>query len=365
MYIFLAIIIWLLVNYFTGGLSFYTLLCVLAWVFLIMPSLLKFKLWDFKLLKDNKKIVFLNIFLNFLVIPSLFFSIWYAFFGDSKIIYALLFLWLIPWWWMLFNWINKSSGNIKLWFSIFFLNMIIFTILFFPLNNFLENKAISLNQNNSVEQNKELDFLKKLNNENKKPCPLHNLMWWWNDDKINSLNKPCPLWTVSSWIVDCNTTWWHINPIAIIVVLIILPFLISRIILLSDKISNFIIPKISNISQIATFFIIWYIFSLKELNIIFSVSILKILTILWVLALIYFIFYSITFLISKKINVSADLKPTLFWWVATRFLTMWLIFSFAYSSMFWVDFILVIALAYFIQISFSYLFYFLIKKYVR
>gem|GEM_PF-2298058 len=43
---------------------------------------------------------------------------------------------------------------------------------------------------------------------------------------------------------------------AIIIVLVIIPFLISRIVLLNTKITNFLTPKISILSQVATFFIV-------------------------------------------------------------------------------------------------------------
>ncbi len=370
MYAFLAIIIWLVINYFYWWFEFNPLLCFLWWLFLVMPSLLKFKLSDLKILFDKK--YRLNVLLNFIfwfiIIPSIFFFVWYLFFWNSAISYAMMFLWLLPWWWMLFNLINKNWWDIKIWASLFIFNLILFVIIFFPLNHFLSysrEKIKNTTNENQISNNvNNLDFLNKLNEKNeKKHCLIADI---WKDIKDNVSNWwACPIEKTT--LVKCNMWDFSINPMAIIVVLVIIPFLISRIILFSSqKITNFLIPKISIISQIALFFIILYIFTLKDINPIFSVELTKLFLIFIWLFVSYFIVYLILYFVFFKLNkwINNDIKVSLFLNLWVRFLTMWLVFSFIYIEAFWIDFILVIAISYLVQPIFTIIFSNFIKKWL-
>lgn len=366
MYIFIAIIIWLIINYFTWWLDFNPILCFLWGLFLVMPSLLKFKFSDLKVLFEKKSrfLVFLNLIIWFILIPWIFFGVWYMFFWVSSITYAMMFLWFLPWWWMLFNFINKNWWDIKIWVSLFIINLIIFTIIFFLLNHFLLSKWEKLKniETEKTQTQSSLLFLNDLNKNDQKHCLLRDI---WN--KINENNQEnkqfCPI-EKTTWI-SCGMWKMDINPMAIIIVLVIIPFLISRIVLLNTKITNFLTPKISILSQVATFFIVWYIFTLKDISPIFSVEIFKILSIFWWLFLSYLIIYFILyFIIFKNNKAELDIKISVFLNNWIRFLTMWLIFSFIFAENFWIDFVLVIAIAYITQPIFTLLFSNLIKKWL-
>jgi hypothetical protein len=327
MHIFIAIAFWLLINHLTWWLDFNTMLCFFAGIFLIMPPLLNFKVKDFLLLKDFKAVLLLDIVLNFVIIPFLFFYIWYLFLWDTSATYALLLLWFLPWWWMLFSWIQKTWWNIKFSFPIFFLNILIFSSIFFQLNVFLEQKWEEISNRNI-----ENIFI----NKNEEACFLDTLTY----GKVN-----CGLWSSMK-----------VNPISIIIVLIIVPFILSRIILISEKFTNLIKPKIKIISQIATFTIITYIFSLKSMNVIFDTSYFTIFKFLWIILLIYVVVYTMIYTISFSKLIDKEINIALFWNSATRFITLWLILSFIYKDLFWVDFLLIMSLWYIVQISLSYIF---------
>lgn len=366
MYIFIAIIIWLIINYFSWWFNFNPLLCFLWGLFLVMPSLLKFKFSDLKILFEKKSrfLIILNIIIWFIIIPLIFFVIWYIIFWNSSITYAMMFLWFLPGWWMLFNFINKNWWEVKIWASLFILNLIIFTIIFFPLNHLLITQWEKLKNTNILKTDIQSTtwFLNDLNKKDEKHCLLQDI---WNKVKENiPENKQfCPI-EKTTW-VSCSMWKMDINPMAIIVVLVIIPFLISRFVLLNAKATNFLLPKISILSQGATFFIVWYIFTLKDINPIFSVEIIKLLTIFVWLFISYLIIYLISyFLIFKTNNSDLDIKVSVFLNNWIRFLTMWLVFSFIFAGTFWIDFVLVIALAYLTQPIFTLIFSNLIKKWL-
>ncbi|MFA5917509.1 MAG: hypothetical protein WC850_04750 [Candidatus Gracilibacteria bacterium] len=324
MHIFIAIAFGLLINHLTGGLDFNTMLCFFAGIFLIMPPLLNFKVKDFLLLKDFKAILLLDIVINFVLIPFLFFCIGFIFLGNAAGTYALLLLGFLPGGGMLFSWIQKTGGNIKFSFPIFFLNILIFSSIFFQLNIFLEQKG------------------EEISNKN-----IENLF-------INKNEEACFLDTLTYGSVNCSFgSEGGVNPISIIIALIIFPFLLSRIILVSEKLTNFLKPKIKIISQIATFTIITYIFSLKSMNIIFDTNYFTIFKFLGIILLIYVVVYTMIYMISFSNLINKDINIALFWNSATRFITLGLILSFIYKDLFGVDFLLIMSLGYIVQISLS------------
>jgi predicted Na+-dependent transporter len=364
MLIFFALIIWLVINYTTWGFDFNQNLCIVAGLFLIMPSLLKFHFKDLAYFKNHKKIFFINLFFNFVLLPFIFLGIWYLFFWANPIVFAFLLLWMIPGWWLLISWVMNSNWNVKLAFSLFLVNLFIFSILFIPFakvldtvwekvveekakqEKIIQKKEKNLseilnynfnNQNNFLEKN-----IKKEEKEKTKWCVISKI----------SEKMACPvLWKV----------WASKSAFIALFVLIILPFIISRFILISNKLSNFLIPKIQIISKIATFFIIAYIFSIKEVNNIFTSEISLVIKLSLAIILIYLIVYRITYFLHKKIWNNPDTNA-FFWNSTTRFLTLWLIFSFFYVKTFWTEFLLVFVIAYFVQIIGSNIIFMKMKK---
>lgn len=314
-----AIILWLSVNYITGWLPFYSLLCVFASLFLIMPSLLKFDIKDFSLLKKYKELTFLNIGINFIFVPLTFFLLWKFVFSEIYISYAFLLLGFLSGGGMLLHWIGRYQGDKKLGFLFFMLNIFIFSlVVFYPLNTLIQGEGSRYS----------LVFIKTWGGYN------------------------CVFGALTGWYVSCVTQGGQISPLFSLLVLTIFPFFLSRLIRFIKPINRFLENKIQTISQGAIFAVIFYIFSLKQLHSVFSLSAVFLLQVLFTLAIGYIVVYLslyalYVFLWKKKEHMA------LFWIGATRFITLGFVFSFVYSTFFWVKFLVIFVMAYFIQIFFS------------
>lgn len=332
MLIFVAIVIWILINYFTWWLDFYSILCICAGIFVIMPSLLKFNFSDLKIIFKHKMLFFINLVFNFVILPAIFVGIWYLFGLSDVILYALFLLWILPWGWLLMSWVLKTNWSSKLAFSFFLFNLIVFTFLFFPMNSYFEEKwnQIIENQNINSEQ-------------------------WYFWTAVNN-DFSCIISTISPDSVSCFSDSWWASPFTAILVLIIIPFIISRFVLLSKTVTKVIQSKIRLISSISTFFIIWYIFSLKQINSIFLIDLWLLLNVWLSIFISYVLIYLLWFLV-YKISWSDINSNSVFWNITVRFITLWLIFSFIYSTVFWIWFTVVFVLAYFIQILLSTIFW--------
>lgn len=331
MNIVIAIITWLVVNFFLWWFEFNSMLCFLAGLFLIMPALLKFDFKDLFILKKYKLITFLNLVFNFILIPAIFYSIWYFFFDTEYIRYAFLLLGLLSWGGLLLAWADKTDANIKLTFSLFILNFIIFSLIFFPLNDFLLAQW---------------DLIKNIDNSN---IPV----FWQNILNNQNTWNTCAF---SKVITSCWFAWWNWpSPIAAFFALILIPFIVSRFIRFSEKLTKKLLEKIKIVSKISTFLVIFYIFSLKDIHNIFNFDLYSIFIFSSFLLLAYLIVYSFMYFTYVFLWKTQEAK-SLFWVVSTRFITIWLLFSFVYSVVFWLEFLLLFTLSYFIQIFLSVMF---------
>jgi len=313
MNIIFAIILWLLVNYFTGGLPFSAILCVFAGVFLVMPWLLNFDLKDFKVLWQQKKLTTINVLINVIVIPVLMVVGWFIFFPKNpEIRYSLIMLAILPGWGLLMSWIRQSDANIKYWFSLFVLNMTIFVILFFGLNYLILQ--------NFTEQ-----------------IPY------------NIANQTCEIEQATNWLASCSGWNAHSKPILAYIFLIILPFLFSRIIRFFPNFKEKIQKHISLISQIATFLIIWYIFSLENIHWIFWQNIIWLLKIFVTVLLGYLLVFWFSFAVFYFSKNKSDLDKSLFWNTSIRFVTLGLVFGVLYVPYLGTEYISIFASAYIVQ----------------
>lgn len=314
---FISIALWISVNAIFSWIPFTPLLCVLAAFFLVLPPLFEFHLKDLLIIRKYKKIFIINLIINYVVFPLV--SVWmaYIFFGMSEFVYALLLLSLISWGWLVMWWITKSKADIKLWFSLFVINLIIFTVLFFPLDAFLTTtwKAFMI------------------------------------DPSLFSCEESALTWNVS-----CSTTpdWW-VSPFSWLMVLVILPLVASRLLLKSKKATDFFISKKSLLLKIWSFLVISYIFSLKQLHSVFSMEPWFLISILMLVLLVYLSMFAINYSVLILLWDNKQSR-SLFWIWITRFLTLWMIFSFLYAQYFWTPFLIIFAVAYLVQISLSTIF---------
>ena len=358
-----AILFWLLLNYLFWWFWFNTFLCLFAGLFVIMPVLLKIKFEDIKQILWYKKLIFLNILINFVVFPTLAFVLWYFIFGLANYyyIFAIILLAIIPWWGLLVNWLHHSWADMKTWFTLLALNLFLFSIFFIPFNLWLDyfiNKQTKI-----VQQTKKL------------PVFINNSFLWQNSSsfvnlpkKQNNLKKPSwciiqkttqTLW-LNKILPSCFQKKWSSTLIYWFywfMILILIPFILSRIILLFTKFSDYLKQYVNIISKWASFLIIVYIFSLHYIRWILTID--KVLLwkmFFWVLFLYLFMFL-IGKIILKYSNFENNIKQAIFWNWFVRFITLWFILSFLYAIA-WnkPEIVVIFIIAYFVQIWLSSIF---------
>lgn len=311
---FAAISLWIFVNYFFGWISFTPILCLFATFFLMVPALIDFELADFKLLYKHKKEVWINIWLNFILFPIVAIAVSYLFFGNNPITYWLWLMSFISWGWLLMSWLNKTNADRKFGFNIFVLNMLIFTVLFFPIDYYLKKE--------------------------------------WLAFMTNPLEFACDSSQITTKISCSATAEGWVSPFSWFVVLVIVPFIITRIIRFFPKFFDLIERYKIKLSKLWTFLIISYIFALQPLHTVWTMSLGFLFKVLIAVILIYIIIFWFNYFIYKKLK-QTDIAKALFWVWISRFLTLWLIFSFLYAQYFWASFMLVFAVAYLVQIWWS------------
>lgn len=101
-------------------------------IFLIMPVLLKIRFKELKGILKNKKLILINILLNFIIIPLLAFSVSYLIFGIENYVYIFTFILLAIMLgrWLLMNWLNQTKANLHVGFSLFVINLLIFSFVY-------------------------------------------------------------------------------------------------------------------------------------------------------------------------------------------------------------------------------------------
>jgi len=357
-----AILFWLLLNYLFWWFWFNTFLCVFAGLFVIMPVLLKIKFQDIKKILWFKKLIFINILLNFVIFPVLAFVLWYFFFWleNYYYIFIIMLLAMIPWGGLLVNWLHHSWADMKVWFTLLALNLFLFSVFFIPFNLWLDY-FINLQTNKKVQ-------VKKI------PVFINNSFLWDNSSNFVNLPKQKEI-EKPSWCIIQKTTqklWLdNILPSCFLkkwsstliygfygfIVLIFIPFILSRIILLFTKFSDYLKRYINIVSKWASFLIIVYIFSLHYIRWILDID--KILLwkmFLWVL-LLYLFMFVIEKIILKYTDFENNMKQAIFWNWFVRFITLWFILSFLYAIA-WnkPEIVIIFIVAYFVQILLSSIF---------
>lgn len=302
-----AIIIWLLINYFTGGLPFSSILCVFAGIFMIMPSLLDFEIKDFLKIGKWKKLLRINLAANVVITPLLAWGVGSLFFQDIWLTITLMMLSLLSWGWLVFAWIKKTEGNSSVWFQLFMLNLLIFTVIFFIATPFVQQIGM-----------------------------------------LQSAALTCDL----SGPVSCGI-WWNISPISAIVVLVIFPFLLSRIVLWNKKITALAKKYSKYLSQIGTFVIIGYIFSLQQIHTIFETNFILVAKIFVATLIFYLLVFIYNLIFYHHFLPKTPESKSLFWLTTSRFITLGLVLSFIYTQYFGTSIMLIFVSAYFIQIGLS------------
>lgn len=112
----------LFVGRLTGGFRFSPAVCIVAGVFLVTPSLFRFERDDLRFAAHELKPIGLDLALNYLVLAGVALAIgWLS--GDVGITAALLLLALLPGGGMVMHWIKTSGADVRLGFILSVVNL--------------------------------------------------------------------------------------------------------------------------------------------------------------------------------------------------------------------------------------------------
>ena len=343
MFFLLGIVVWLVLNYLFWGFNFSTLLCFFAGLFLIMPLLTKFSFNELKYVINHKKALFWNILLNFLIFPLVAFLIGYLFFWENHyLIVALILLSLIPGGGLLMSWLQHSKADLKLGFSIFAVNLFLFSFVYLWFSFFVDKFVVVSTEKTKVLPKKQLSF--GLNQS--LPINYQKQQQAWCVIEQVSEKVGADLSCFSS-----AETKTFIYGIYGFFVLIFLPFLISRIIRKIEVLRKFFDKYWSYISKISAFVIVTYIFSLKYVRQLASLDVGFLMKMVWAVFTLYVVMFILSFIFYKLVKLPQTEKKAIFWNAFVRFITLSFVLSFLYAIAWnYPKLILIFVIAYFVQI---------------
>ena len=343
-----GIIVGLLLNYLFGGFDFSTLLCFFAGLFLIMPLLVKFSFNELKYVLHHKKALLWNIVLNFVLFPVLAFLIWYFIFGTNHYLTAaLVLLALIPGWGLLMSWLHHTKADLKLGFSIFAVNLFLFSFAYLVFSAFVDyfvahnvpNQKVSISNSQPA---KWVSF---------STLPINY------QHTSSQPTQHCAIQEVSQKIgadLSCFSSQeakTFIYGIYGFFVLIFLPFLISRVIRKSKFLFRFFQKYGSWISKLSAFLIVTYIFSLKYVRQLAELDFVFLLKLTMAVIILYGVIFIWSFVFYKKSDLPLAEKKAIFWNAYVRFITLSFVLSFLYAIAWnYPSLILIFIIAYFVQI---------------
>ena len=293
-----AVVLGLGVGALTGGFEFSSAVCLVAGVFLVSPALFKFQLSDMAMIPKQMPAIWRNLWINYGLLVGAALVIGY-FSRDIGIAGALLLLALLPGGGMVMMWIRTSGANVKLGFIIFMLNL-----------------ALLL------------------------PVTLVFSAYY----PIASGWFPAPDLSASSGVGNGR----QIMPFAPFMILIVVPFVISRIVRMAFP----VIIRLSEqhqqlISKATMFGIVFYLFSLSTSQLLFAVSLGDLAVAIVATAA----FYAVAFVAAGVLTPESPEGRAVYWHVATRYITLALILAVFSIDTYGATFILPVMLAYFIQIG--------------
>ena len=282
----------------TGGFAFSSAVCLVAGIFLVTPSLFKFHLKDFAAVKGHMPAIGKNLWINYLLLTAIALAIGFAS-RDIGIAGALFLLALLPGGGMVMMWIKNSGANVKLGFIIFMLNLALLLPVTLIFGQFYDLAA-----------------------------PFF---------------PPVDLSAVGETSAGAG-----VAPMGPFMILIVIPFVISRIILaFFPKLVAFTGKHQPLISKATMFGIVFYLFALSTSQLLFEVSLVELAKALFATL----VFYAVVVAVALKLTDHSPDGKAVFWHIGTRYITLALILAVFSVDTFGATFILPIMFAYFIQIG--------------
>ena len=294
----LGAVLGLMYGFYQDGFIFDSNICLFAGLTLIMPSLFNVKLKDVQLLWQYKTIVLKSIIVNYLLLPAVALSIGLLT-NDFGIAAGLFLLSVLSGGGMVMHWIKKSDADTSLGFLLLFINLVFVSLSLLLLHTFGIYTAEYFETSYS--------------------------------DEVNMSNFAQ----------------------AVIILLIIVPFIASRVVLFITPLVSLIEKYRSTISHISIFVILFYLFGLQNSQLLFEIYDFEP-ELIYISFVAVFVFYLLTLIASRLIfNLDSAQQKAAFWHSVTRYITLALVISTFSTNTFGVSMILPIMFAYIIQIPFA------------
>ena len=282
----------------SDGFIFSSKICLFAGLTLIMPSLFKFELSHVQLVWEHKAVLLKGLLVNYILLPLIAIAIGFAT-GDFGITAGLFLVATLSGGGMVMHWIKKSKGDTSFGFLLLFINLLLISLSLLMLHIFATYSAGYFDAS--------------------------------YDQEVG----------ISRFAT------------AVVILLIVVPFIASRVVRLIKPLVSSIQTYQKYISHISIFIILFYLFGLQS-----SQTLVDLYDFEPELFFIAFgavlVFYALTFLVAKLIyNLENAQERAAFWHSITRYLTLALVIATFSASSFGVSMLLPIMFAYIVQIPLS------------
>lgn len=291
----LGAILGLVYGSYSDGFLFSSKICLFAGLTLILPSLFNVKMRDVQLVWPQRAVIIKSLLINYLLLPIAALSIGLAT-HDFGIAAGLFLLSVLSGGGMVMHWIKKSDADTSLGFILLFINLLFISLSLLMLHGF----------------------------------GLYS----------------------SSYFGESYTDETSISNFAraVLILLIVVPFIASRIVLFVKPVVSIINQYRSYISNISIFVIIFYLFGLQSSQLLFEVYEFQP-ELIYISLGSVLVFYLVTLTASMLIyDLDSQHERAAFWHSVTRYITLALVISTFTTNTFGVSMLLPIMMAYVVQI---------------
>ena len=285
-------------GHYNYGFIFSSKICLFAGITLIMPTLFNVKFSDIKLLYTYRTVMLKGLFINYLILPIIALGIGLVT-DDFGIAAGLFLLSVLSGGGMVMHWIKSSHGDTSIGFLLLLINLIFVSFSLLMLHTF----GIYTSE-----------------------------------------------FFGASYLEGANMSNFAR---AVIILLIVVPFVLSRVIIYIRPLKEFIQKQQSHISNISIFIIIFYLFGLQNSQALFELYDFEP-ELIYISIVAVLVFYLGIFIVAQLLyKLDSPQERAAYWHTVTRYITLALVISTFSTGTFGVSMILPIMFAYIIQIPFA------------
>ena len=285
-------------GHYNYGFIFSSKICLFAGITLIMPTLFNVKFSDIKLLYTYRTVMLKGLLINYLILPIIALGIGLTT-DDFGIAAGLFLLSVLSGGGMVMHWIKSSHGDTSIGFLLLLINLIFVSFSLLMLHTF----GIYTSE-----------------------------------------------FFGASYLEGANMSNFAR---AVIILLIVVPFVLSRVIIYIRPLKEFIQKQQSQISNISIFIIIFYLFGLQNSQALFELYDFEP-ELIYISLIGVLVFYLAIFIVAQLLyKIDSSQERAAYWHTVTRYITLALVISTFSTGTFGVSMILPIMFAYIIQIPFA------------